>query len=71
MMVLSSSHATGVFPNNISRIVPPPIAVTKEIINTPKRSSFLSIAEKAPETAKAKVPRISMILMKLSCIMLS
>ena len=53
------SQDTGKSPIKISLIVPPPIAVTKEIISTPKGSSFLSIAANAPETAKAKVPRIS------------
>jgi hypothetical protein len=55
---------TGKFPTSTSLIVPPPIAVTNEMMRVPKGSSFLSIAEKAPDTAKANVPRISMMLRK-------
>jgi hypothetical protein len=59
------SQLTGKFPTRISLIVPPPIAVTKEIIRIPKGSSFRSIAENTPDTAKANVPRMSMIFRKL------
>ncbi|GAA3514139.1 hypothetical protein GCM10022393_30060 [Aquimarina addita] len=45
--------------------VPPPIAVTKAIIKIPKTSNFLFIALKAPETAKAIVPKISSKLKKV------
>jgi hypothetical protein len=55
------SQETGRSPIRISLIVPPPIAVIKEIMITPNGSSFLSIAAKAPETAKAKVPSISIV----------
>jgi hypothetical protein len=46
-------------PIRISRIVPPPVAVTNAIIKIPKRSSFLFIAARAPEMAKAAVPNRS------------
>lgn len=65
MVIELLNHATGNSPIKTSRIVPPPIAVTKEMINTPKGSSRFSIAAKAPATAKLNVPNISMILMKL------
>ena len=57
-----SIQPTGVFPIKVSRKVPPPMAVTKPIIKIPKISSLLSIAARAPEIAKATVPRIFSIL---------
>lgn len=60
-MVLSfCSQLTGRFPTSTSRIVPPPIAVTKAMISVPNGSSFRSMAENVPAAAKAKVPRMSM-----------
>src|ERR1700694_69910 len=64
-MVLSLfSQLTGKLPSSTSRTVPPPMAVTNEMISVPKGSNLRSMAEKAPETAKAKVPRISMMFRK-------
>ncbi len=54
------NQPTGVSPINTSRNVPSPIAVTNERMITPNGSSFFSMAEKAPETAKANVPSMSM-----------
>ena len=59
------SQLTGRFPMSVSRSVPPPTAVTKASTNTPNGSNFFSIAEKAPTTAKEKVPNMSMIKRKL------
>jgi len=49
---------TGKSPINKSLIVPPPTAVTKEMIKTPKGSNLFCIAAKAPEIAKAIVPQL-------------
>ena len=57
--VSSRSQPTGRLPIIMSRKVPPPIAVTKESMSTPKGSSFFCMAKKAPDTAKEKVPKIS------------
>ena len=59
------SQATGRFPKSISRKVPPPMEVANAIMITPNGSSRFSMAAKAPEMAKAIVPKISMILKKL------
>ena len=66
MAVELLNQETGNSPINTSRIVPPPMAVAKEMIKTPKGSNFFSIAANAPATAKLNVPSISMILIKLS-----
>jgi len=52
---------TGVVPISTSRNVPPPTAVTKAIINTPKGSMRLFNAIKTPEIEKATIPNISTI----------
>lgn len=58
---LLSIHQTGVDPIKISLNVPPPKAVTKAMIIAPNKSNFRSTAAVTPETAKAKVPQISII----------
>ena len=63
--VVLLNQATGKSPSNISRMLPPPIAVTNEMINTPSGSSFFSMAANEPETAKLKVPGTSMRVIKL------
>ena len=52
---------TGVAPNAMSRIVPPPIAVTLPRTATPKGSILRRPATKTPEIAKMAVPNISII----------
>ncbi len=64
--VRSRIHATGASIKT-SRRVPPPKAVTIAMIKIPKISSFLFIAVKAPDTAKAMVPKMSIIKNKLTC----
>ena len=54
MAVSFFNQLTGKLPMRTSLNVPPPIAVAKEMISTPKGSSFFSIAKKAPDTAKEK-----------------
>src|SRR5690625_7245826 len=53
------SQLTGILPTIISRRVPPPTAVTNANTRTPNTSYRFRMAAMAPETAKAKVPRIS------------
>ena len=49
----------GIIPSTISRIIPPPTAVTTPSTLTPKMSIFRSTPTIAPEAAKATVPAIS------------
>src|SRR5215213_1292082 len=65
MVTSFCSQFTGKLPTRTSRIVPPPIAVTKDIIRIPKRSNFFSMAENTPDTANANVPKMSITLRKL------
>lgn len=55
-------QVTGVLPIKISRIVPPPMAVTNAMMKMPNRSNLLFMAERAPEIAKAVVPNKSRML---------
>ena len=50
--------------SNKSLTVPPPTAVTKAIISTPKGSSLFCMAAKLPDIAKDTVPRTSMMKLK-------
>src|SRR5690606_16011125 len=55
----------GVSPNKRSRNVPPPVAVTKPTTTAPNQSKLLAEAMRIPDTAKAKVPRNSIISTKV------
>ena len=54
----------GVVPMTRSRMMPPPVAVKRARILTPKISIFFLIPAMAPDTAKATVPMMSVIKMK-------
>ncbi|CSB83832.1 Uncharacterised protein [Vibrio cholerae] len=56
---MSLIQNTGVAPSAISRMVPPPIAVTLARTMTPNGSIFKRPAKSTPETAKTAVPNIS------------
>ena len=66
-----SIHRTGTSPIKTSRKVPPPNAVMKAMIKTPKISSFFFIAAKVPAMLKAAVPIISIIVIDPICDFLS
>ena len=56
--------AGGVEPVMRSLMIPPPVAVSRARILTPKMSIFLRMPAIAPDTAKATVPIMSVIRMK-------
>jgi len=58
----------GVTPNSTSRVVPPPIAVTKPTENAPNQSKFFAAASRMPLMANATVPMISIIVRNVNSI---